>query len=64
MGGWHGGRICPYSILGRICPYSKGDEVGLGANVTPPLGANVTPSFCVAGAIVSEPQKDFFHPSE
>ena len=30
----HGGRICPWTMLGRICPWMKWDEVGSGANVT------------------------------
>ena len=44
VGGWgglvvvsssgHGGRICPWTMLGRICPWMKWDEVGSGANVT------------------------------
>ena len=30
----HGGRICPWTMLGRTCPWMKCDEVGSGANVT------------------------------
>ena len=56
------GSHLPLNHVGSHLPLNEVRWSGFRGECDPRSGANVTPAFAWAGAIVSEPQKDFFHP--